>query len=69
MFDCLSILNQEKKQINIHIISWQITQLSNYFSILGLVLTHIKLFEKEVEFKMRMLFNQVGYLEQFQRHR
>lgn len=63
MFACLSILNQEKKQINIHIISWQITPLSNYFCILGLVLTQIKLFEEEIEFKMWMVFNQIGYLE------
>ena len=42
--------------------------MSNYFCIPGLVLTQIKLFGKETELKMWMLFNMIGYLELFQRH-
>lgn len=69
MFACLSILSKNKQtNINIHIISYRITQLSNYFCIPGLVLTQIKLFGKETELKMWMLFNMIGYLELFQRH-
>lgn len=69
MFACLSILSKKKKQKNnIHIISYRITQLSNYFCIPGLVLTQIKLFGKETELKMWMLFKMIGYLELFQRH-
>lgn len=66
MFVCLSILNK-KSQINIHIFSWRITQLSNYFCILGLVLTQIRLFKREIEFKMWMFFNLIGCLQLFQR--
>ena len=65
MCACLSILSKtnKKKQVNIHIISYRITQLSNYFCIPALVLSQIKLFKKEIEFKMWMFFNMIGYLE------
>lgn len=32
------------------------------------MLSQIKLFKKEIEFKMWMFFNMIGYLELFQRH-
>lgn len=69
MFPCLSILSKKKtkkQKYSYHFL--QNNSVSNYFCIPGLVLTQIKLFGKETELKMWMLFNMIGYLELFQRH-
>ena len=68
MFPCLSILSKKKKQHKYSYHFLQNNSVSNYFCIPGLVLTQIKLFGKETELKMWMLFNMIGYLELFQRH-